>query len=63
MACKLSKSSDGVSANQEPDLPGRQRLIFNRHNEGPVKEGFDEVLAEDGIPSDSQCMPGDRFWA
>ena len=55
------KIQRGVSANQEADLPERQRLIFNCHGEGPVKEGFDEVLTEDGIPLDSQRMPGYRF--
>jgi hypothetical protein len=29
-------------------LTDRQRLIFNCHDELPVKEGFDKVLAEDG---------------
>src|SRR4029077_5716242 len=51
----------GISANQESDLPGRQRLIFDRHDEFPVKEGFDKVLTEDGIPLDSQRVPGNRF--
>ena len=47
-----------LSPNQNPDLPHRQRLIFNCHGELSVKEGFDKVLADDGIPLDSQHVPG-----
>lgn len=50
-----------LSANQEPNLTDRQRLILNGHGELPVKEGFDKVLAENGIPLDSQRMPGNRL--
>jgi len=50
-----------LTANQEPNLTDRQRLIFNRYDELPVKEGFDKVLAENGVPLDSQRMPGNRF--
>ncbi len=51
----------GGSASQEPDLTDRQRLIFNRDDERPVKERLDKILAEHGVSLDSQRMPGDRF--
>jgi len=35
-------------------LTDRQRLSSNLHDELPVKEGFDKVLAENGIPLDTQ---------
>jgi hypothetical protein len=41
-----------LSTNQKPDSTDRQRLILNCHNELSVKEGFDKVLADNGVPLD-----------
>ena len=51
----------GGSANHETNLADGQRLILNCHGEHAVKEGFDKIFTQDGIPLNSQCMPGGRF--
>ena len=50
-----------LSTNQKPDSTDRQRLILHCHNELSVKEGFDKVLADNGVPLDSQHVPGNRL--